>query len=682
VARDGGLEMWTGIVSGPASVCKQRGGEKREQGSSSSSARAPIAHPPSTKPPHHYNHHSLTRLQQQQHPRRRPESLAAGALGGLGSREAAAAAADGGVWLGRALPPTTAATLRRQHRSALKTHAAMPGSSSSSNNGSSPTPPAAFASAAAAASAFATDPPAPLSSSPPITRASPSVAGGGKVGVLLLNLGGPETLDDVRPFLYNLFADPDIIRLPPAFKWLQPVLASLIATLRAPKSAEGYRAIGGGSPLRKITEEQGACLERALRERGLEGAGCYVAMRYWAPYTEEALAQVVRDGVRRLVILPLYPQFSISTSGSSLRLLEQLLRQDPGLAALPHTVIPSWYQRPGYVGAMADLIEQELWRFQGGGGEESSGSGSGNSGSGSSSSNSGSGQQASASSSFTPPSTPPPEGVHLFFSAHGVPKSYVEEAGDPYKEEMEECVGLIVRELERRRALRANPSESPLPFTLAYQSRVGPVEWLKPYTDDSIRELGEKRGVKKLLAVPVSFVSEHIETLEEMDMEYRELAEESGVTEWRRVPALNTHPRFIGDLADAVVEALPYVGCLAATGVTAAQMRLEQQQQLRAAAGGGDNAAPGSAVFAAEAATASSNGGGGLVPMGDLEALLDAYDRGRDRTLPAPVGPWEWGWTKSAETWNGRLAMVALAVVLLLEAATGQGVLSNLLTLD
>jgi ferrochelatase len=607
------------------------------------------------------------------HRRRRPADLLAsralGGLGGLAPRVAADGAAAAGVW-----------SSHRQRRRSVATCAAASFPGGSNNNGNNTTnPPAAFAAASAAFTAAELPSSAPTATPKtaaplqPLTRASPAVAAGGKVGVLLLNLGGPETLDDVRPFLFNLFADPDIIRLPTSLKWLQPVLASLIATLRAPKSAEGYRAIGGGSPLRRITEDQAACLERALRDRGLEGAGCYVAMRYWAPYTEEALAQVVRDGVKRLVILPLYPQFSISTSGSSLRLLEQLLRQDPGLAALPHTVIPSWYQRPGYVGAMADLIEQELRRF-----EEKEG-GSGNAGAKTTTAT------ATAPTALTlNPKTKPL--VHLFFSAHGVPKSYVEEAGDPYKEEMEECVGLIVAELERRRALRNDSNEQPLPHTLAYQSRVGPVEWLKPYTDDSIRELGAQ-GVKRLLAVPVSFVSEHIETLEEMDMEYRELAEESGVEEWRRVPALNTAPRFIGDLADAVVEALPYVGCLAATGVTtsssaaaqqAAQQQQAQQQQQLAGEGGG-------AVFAAAALAPPpqpSNGGGGLVPMGDLEALLDAYDRGRDRTLPAPVGPWEWGWTKSAETWNGRLAMVALAVVLLLEAATGQGVLSSLLTLD
>ena len=140
-----------------------------------------------------------------------------------------------------------------------------------------------------------------------------------------------------------------------------------------------------------------------------------------------------------------------------------------------------------------------------------------------------------------------PEEPIVFFSAHGVPVSYVEDAGDPYKEEMEECIRLIVDELKKMGVRNDH--------VLAYQSRVGPVEWLKPYTDDVIRELGEE-GTKAMVAVPISFVSEHIETLEEIDMEYRELAEESGVEKWGRVPALDTDPTFIDDLADAVMESL------------------------------------------------------------------------------------------------------------------------------
>lgn len=406
-----------------------------------------------------------------------------------------------------------------------------------------------------------------------------------KVAVMLLNLGGPDTLEDVQPFLYNLFADPDIIRLPNAFRFLQPGIAKLISTLRAPKSTEAYKTIGGGSPLRRITEDQAEALQTSLRGKGID-ASVYVAMRYWHPYTEEAIEQLKADGVRKLVILPLYPQFSISTSGSSLRLLEDIFKTDRALVGLEHTVIPSWYQRKGYVTAMADLIQAELPKF------------------------------------------PADQPARIFFSAHGVPKSYVEEAGDPYKEEMEECVDLIMNELK----LRGADNE----HTLAYQSRVGPVEWLTPYTDTTIVELGEQ-GCKSLLAVPISFVSEHIETLEEIDMEYRELAEESGITNWGRVPALNTNQTFIGDLADAVVEALPYVGAM---------------------------------VGSTES----------LVPLGKVEKLLSVYDDER-RQLPTPgnVGlSWRPGWTMSSEAWNGRIAMIALVIIVLLEAFTGRSVFGDL----
>ncbi|GLT97290.1 hypothetical protein SLE2022_148630 [Rubroshorea leprosula] len=326
-----------------------------------------------------------------------------------------------------------------------------------------------------------------------------------KIGVLLLNLGGPETLHDVQPFLFNLFADPDIIRLPRLFRFLQWPLAKLISVLRAPKSKEGYAAIGGGSPLRKITDEQAHALKMALEAKNMP-VNIYVGMRYWYPFTEEAVQQIKRDKITRLVVLPLYPQFSISTTGSSIRVLQNMFREDACLSRLPVAIILSWYQREGYVRSMADLIAKELERF------------------------------------------PKPEEVMVFFSAHGVPVSYVEDAGDPYKDQMEECIYLIMQELKARGINNDH--------TLAYQSRVGPVQWLKPYTDEVLVELGQ-RGVKSLLAVPVSFVSEHIETLEEIDIEYKELALESGIKNWGRVPALNCTSSFITDLADAVIEALP-----------------------------------------------------------------------------------------------------------------------------
>jgi ferrochelatase len=378
----------------------------------------------------------------------------------------------------------------------------------------------------------------------------------GRVGVLLLNLGGPEQLEDVRPFLFNLFSDPEIIRLP--FTWLQKPLAWFISSNRARKSQENYKAIGGGSPLRRITEEQGQALQDALKQKG-QDAQIYIGMRYWHPFTEEAIARIKRDGIDRLVILPLYPQFSISTSGSSFRLLERLWQEDPALNKINYTVIPSWYKRSGYLKAMAQLIAQELDQFE------------------------------------------HPDQVHVFFSAHGVPVSYVEEAGDPYQQEIEECTELIMRTLNRSN-----------PHVLAYQSRVGPVEWLRPYTEDAIEALAEQ-GVRDMVVVPLSFVSEHIETLQEIDIEYREVAEEAGIHNFQRVPALNTHPVFIDDLADLVVNAM-----------NTPSLHLAEVTQMR--------------------------------------KQVKIY----------PPERWEWGMTSSAEVWNGRIAMIGF-IALIIELISGHG---------
>ncbi|MBT9313951.1 ferrochelatase [Leptothoe spongobia] len=378
----------------------------------------------------------------------------------------------------------------------------------------------------------------------------------GRTGVLLLNLGGPEQLEDVRPFLFNLFADPEIIRLP--FPWLQKPLAWLISTSRASKSQDNYKEIGGGSPLRRITEEQGTALKEYLQNLGRD-VKIYIGMRYWYPFTEEAVAQIKQDGIEELVILPLYPQFSISTSGSSFRLLDKLWQDDPALQKIDYTLIPSWYNSPGYVRAMADLIIQTIDKL------------------------------------------PNPDGGHIFFSAHGVPVSYVEEAGDPYQKEMEHCVDLIMQAVNR-----------PNDFTLAYQSRVGPVEWLQPYTEDAIKELAEK-GVDDLVVVPISFVSEHIETLQEIDIEYRELAEEAGIKGFHRVPALNTYPVFIEDMGNMVVNAL------------------ESPRKL-------------------------------FSDAAQLQKQVRIYPQDKSA----------WGLTPFAEVWNGRLAMVGF-LALLLEMVSGHG---------
>jgi ferrochelatase len=386
-----------------------------------------------------------------------------------------------------------------------------------------------------------------------------------RVGVLLLNLGGPERIQDVGPFLYNLFSDPEIIRLPN--QALQKPLAWLISTLRSGKSKEAYRSIGGGSPLRRITEQQARELQSTLRQRGVE-ATSYVAMRYWHPFTESAVADIKADGIEEVVVLPLYPQFSISTSGSSFRELQRLRQADPAFRSLPIRCIRSWYDHPGYVDAMAGLIARQI------------------------------------------EASDDPSQAHVFFSAHGVPKSYVVEAGDPYQKEIEACTILIMKRLEELLG-HTNPQ------TLAYQSRVGPVEWLKPYTEDALQELGEQK-VKDLVVVPISFVSEHIETLEEIDIEYREIATEAGVTNFRRVQALDTDPTFIAGLADLVQQA-----------------------------------------------------------MAGPEINLDQAAALPTRVKLYPQDKWAWGWNNSSEVWNGRLAMVGFSAFLL-ELISGRGPLHAL----
>ena len=340
-----------------------------------------------------------------------------------------------------------------------------------------------------------------------------------KVGVLMLNLGGPETGDDVEGFLYNLFADPDIIRLPGPLTLLQGSIAYFIAKRRAPKSRAAYESIGGGSPILKYSNAQADLLKKSLEDRYGLPVNTYIGMRYWKPFTEQALDAICRDKVTALVILPLYPQFSISTSGSSLRVLqEEFSKHSSKYGNMIHTVIPSWYDRKGYVNAMSSLIQTELDSFT----ED---------------------EKSSAKKEF--PSLAP---THILFSAHGVPQSYIE-AGDPYQRQIQECVQKISDELY------LTNSRDDLEIHLSYQSRVGPIEWLRPYTDDVLPELGES-GVRNLVVVPISFVSEHIETLEEIDIEYRELAEENGVSNWRRCPALNTDETFINDMADMVYDAL------------------------------------------------------------------------------------------------------------------------------
>ena len=315
-----------------------------------------------------------------------------------------------------------------------------------------------------------------------------------KIGVLLFNLGGPETLRDVKPFLYRLFSDPEIVRV----KWgpLRKALAYTIATFRRKTSEGYYRQIGGGSPLRRLTEEQASALASELKIRG-RNAETFVGMCTWHPLLDEAIEKVAGSHVDKLVILPLFPQYSVTTTGSGFSVLRQLIDKRPLFKNLEVQWVSSWPEHPGYIESVAQAIQRELAKF------------------------------------------PNPGKAHLLFSAHSIPESYVRN-GDPYLDQTKTTVELIMGRLGRIN-----------PYQLSFQSKIGPVRWLQPFTSDVITQLG-REGIHDVLVVPISFVSEHIETLYELDILFKKVAQEAGVENFRRVPALNSDPVFIRALADIV----------------------------------------------------------------------------------------------------------------------------------
>lgn len=308
-----------------------------------------------------------------------------------------------------------------------------------------------------------------------------------KIAVVLLNMGGPDSLDAVRPFLHNLFSDPEILPVP---GFVRRPLAWWIARRRAPHSAENYRAIGGKSPLGEITLAQAQALEAELGP----GYTVTVAMRYWRPRASEA-ARAVRDaGAQGLVVLPLYPQFSRATTGSSLADLERALA-DEGLGSLPREVIRSWEDFPPYAAALAECVREV---------RDDVGD------------------------------------ATVLFSAHGLPVKLIER-GDPYLDHVRATVAAVMEHFPG------------VPHRLAFQSRAGPVRWLEPSVADELQVLAAQ-GVRRVVVVPVSFVSDHIETLHEIDVEYGELARSLGFEAFRRSPSLNTRPAFVRALARLVLE--------------------------------------------------------------------------------------------------------------------------------
>ena len=314
-----------------------------------------------------------------------------------------------------------------------------------------------------------------------------------KIGVVCFQLGGPDTLEAVEPFLYNLFCDPDIINFPGSFLARKP-LAKLISVTRSKTVGKHYAEIGGGSPIRRLTGEQAVALEAALKPH--IPARVVVAMRYWRPSTQEAIASLEKDPVDELVLLPLYPQYSFATTASSLKEWNRLHKP-----SIPVRLIEHFYDHPDYIAGIVERINSVL-------------------------------------KTLTDPNS-----VVLVFSAHGLPMALVEK-GDPYPTHIETTVQLV-----RQLGAWSNP------HVLCFQSRVGPQKWLQPSLTGTIEKLAQE-GVRRMLVVPISFLTEHIETLHEINIEAREQAESLGIHEFYTMPALNDSPLLIRGLADLVLRAV------------------------------------------------------------------------------------------------------------------------------
>jgi ferrochelatase len=360
------------------------------------------------------------------------------------------------------------------------------------------------------------------------------------LGIVLLNLGGPDSLEAVRPFLYNLFSDRQIIELGPQF--LQKPLAWLISTIRSKKTEGFYNLIGGKSPILEITMAQAKALEEVLNDelyarsqeapppippprggRARVGAAkkkfkVYVGMRYWQPLIEDVVPIIFNDGIRKIIALSLYPQYSVTTSGSSLSRLKEVAADYP----IEIFSISSWFKHPLYIKALVDVIKNGMKSFN----------------------------------QKSPPLYPPlakggQKGgiksgidVHVLFSAHSLPCKIVEK-GDPYVHQIMGTIEEITKII-------------PIKWHLSYQSKSGMVKWLEPPTDEKLKDLAAE-GIKNILVVPISFVSDHIETLYEIDILYKNLADKLGLT-LKRVDSLNTHPTFIGALKDMVKQSLVETG--------------------------------------------------------------------------------------------------------------------------
>ncbi len=311
-----------------------------------------------------------------------------------------------------------------------------------------------------------------------------------KIAIILFNLGGPDSLSAVKPFLFNLFYDPAIIRLTKTLRWL---VAKIISTSRNKKAQEIYELMGGKSPILPQTIAQKEALNNILKEQLNEELEIFICMRYWHPMSREVARQVERYNPTEVILLPLYPQFSTTTTGSSVKeFIKHFSSKD-----IPIKTVCCYHREENFINSHLNLLKESLSKAK-------------------------------------------DSNYRILFSAHGLPVSIIK-AGDPYQWQIEQTVKEIVTKLAIKE----------LDYKITYQSRVGPVEWLKPNTEDEIRLAGEEQ--KNLVIVPIAFVSEHSETLVELDIEYKAIADKFDI-EYIRVPTLQINENFIASLAKMVID--------------------------------------------------------------------------------------------------------------------------------
>ena len=312
-----------------------------------------------------------------------------------------------------------------------------------------------------------------------------------KKAVILFNLGGPDNLESVEPFLFNLFNDPAIISIP---SFLRYPLAKFISKRRTPIAKNIYREMGNRSPILELTEQQAKSLEKNLSTQG--SYKCFVVMRYWHPRAADVIKKVQAYNPEEIILLPLYPQFSATTSGSSITEWKKLCEKENYKAKTK--IICCYPTQDNFIESHASLIKKTIKKLN-------------------------------------------DKNFKLIFSAHGLPENKIRK-GDPYQWQVEETVKKIMLKLV---------SEN-LNYVTTYQSRVGPMKWIGPSTDEEIvKHSKEKKG---LVIVPVAFVSEHSETLVELDIEYKKLAEKNGCSFYKRVPALGVEENFIKGLGKLVLQ--------------------------------------------------------------------------------------------------------------------------------